>query len=380
MLPSHILKNSYREIAPIERYEYEGANEMSTAKRNEMMNLIHAFSGQKNIIPIPRIYIGLTDGDYVKAALLNQILYWSERTDDPDGWFYHSYVEWQDELCLTQYQVTRAIEGDKRTNARTDNKKPVSLKDLGVETMLKKSKKGAPTIHYRINSEIFVPALLSQIEIEKPIINNVHNPIINNVDKPLSTMSIMDYQQTQQSLRTETTTETTTEKKEFPLPPGGGVEASTANDDDNLSAIDEMKLAVKKHLKQYNPSQQKNIAMSLLKRLKGKQADYNIDGDVLRPKELLDFVIWWDTFHVKNDIPLTRPKNMGSVKQWIDTWRNELAELADKRNKKPMPSPKQAPVTPVTPIADEYRESYGLAAIGDSDMPDWISENKELVT
>jgi hypothetical protein len=191
---------------------------MTTAKRSQIMSIIQAYSGQQNVIPIPRIYVEMT-GDYAAAALLNQILYWSERTNDTDGWFYKSYADWQEELCLSQYQVNRIIDGDKRSQ-----KKTIRLRDLGVETMLKKSKKGAPTVHYRLDESVFVNALTKHLDSKKTsIINNVDNPIINIVNNPLSTLSIMDNEQCSQSLRTEITTENTaeitTEKKEPTLAP-----------------------------------------------------------------------------------------------------------------------------------------------------------------
>jgi hypothetical protein len=199
---------------------------VTPAKRSQIMSIIKAYSGQQAVIGIPRVYIGLT-GDYVQAALLNQILYWSERTTDPDGWFYKSYTEWQDELCISQYQVKRAIEGDKRRKpSDPDNKKPTCLRDLGVQTTLKKSKAGAPTIHYRVDEATFIKALTEYIDsLDKkpttPIVNNVDNPIINIVDNPLSTMSTMDCEQSQQSLRAKITTETTpknTKKKKESAP------------------------------------------------------------------------------------------------------------------------------------------------------------------
>jgi hypothetical protein len=30
--------------------------------------------------------------------LTNQILYWTDRTSDPDGWFYKTYDDWDQEI------------------------------------------------------------------------------------------------------------------------------------------------------------------------------------------------------------------------------------------------------------------------------------------
>lgn len=105
--------------------------------RDYISSIITQFSGQNNIIPIPAIYIKITE-DYPSAALLNQMIYWSDRTSRKDGYFYKSYNEWFEELHLTEYQVRRA------TN---------KLKSFGfVETALKKAN-GAPTLHYKVDTK-----------------------------------------------------------------------------------------------------------------------------------------------------------------------------------------------------------------------------------
>lgn len=91
--------------------------------RDYISSIITQFSGQNNIIPIPVIYIEITE-DYHTAALLNQLIYWSDRTSRKDGYFYKSYKEWEEEIQLSKYQVMRATK---------------KLKNMGiVETALKK--------------------------------------------------------------------------------------------------------------------------------------------------------------------------------------------------------------------------------------------------
>lgn len=43
--------------------------------------------------------------------MLSQALYWSERTDDPQGWFYKTQHQWTEEICLTrsEQQTARRI-------------------------------------------------------------------------------------------------------------------------------------------------------------------------------------------------------------------------------------------------------------------------------
>ena len=105
--------------------------------RDYIASIISKFSGQNNVIPIPVVYLEITE-DYPSAALLNQMIYWSDRTKRKDGYFYKSYQEWHEELYLSEYQVRRA------TN---------KLKALGlVETSLKKAN-GAPTLHYKVDTK-----------------------------------------------------------------------------------------------------------------------------------------------------------------------------------------------------------------------------------
>lgn len=52
-------------------------------------------------IAFHRAFLGLGLG--VKSALfLSQCVYWSTRTKDPDGWFYKSQAEWEEETGLTR--------------------------------------------------------------------------------------------------------------------------------------------------------------------------------------------------------------------------------------------------------------------------------------
>lgn len=147
-----------------------------TSNRNYIASIITKFSGQSNVIPIPVIYLEITK-DYPTAALLNQMVYWSDRTKRNDGYFYKSYKEWEEELHLSKYQVRRS----------TDKLKELNI----VETALKKAN-GAPTLHYKIDLNT----------LQDWIVKKLNNGKLRNLT--------MDSEETQQSL-TEITTENTTE-------------------------------------------------------------------------------------------------------------------------------------------------------------------------
>lgn len=146
-------------------------------KRDAITDLFKSFAGQAGNLVIPRPYIEFCNGDHLAALLLSQILYWSDRTEDPDGWFAKSYDEWHKELAMTQYQVNRALYGDKRTKKNNGG-----LSVFGVETKVARSTyhKGAATLHYRVNTQKLQQAILNYLGI--PVINNVDNRDMNNVD------------------------------------------------------------------------------------------------------------------------------------------------------------------------------------------------------
>lgn len=176
------------------------------ATRKKVMDIINSFSGSEAVVPIPRIFIDMC-GDYNRAAILNQILYWSERTTDRHGWFYKSATEWEKETGLTRYQVKRAIEGDQRTQ---DNSQV--LGSMGVETMVRKTPKGVPTTHYRIDEDTFLKALMAAINNHQDtLVNNVENQNLNNVEDEYETLSQIDDEQCCISLYTENTSENTTD-------------------------------------------------------------------------------------------------------------------------------------------------------------------------
>jgi hypothetical protein len=93
-------------------------------------------------------------GSHQAAWFLNQLLYWSDRTTDPDGWFYRSLQDWQREDCLSRYQIERALDGDPRSTTPQ-----VRLSALGIETCVRRTPNGTPVKHYRVNREVFFEKL-----------------------------------------------------------------------------------------------------------------------------------------------------------------------------------------------------------------------------
>ncbi len=112
-----------------------------------VLSTVKQFSGTPRNLSISTFYIDLV-GDHIGALLLSQCIYWAERTNDPEGWFYKSAPEWYEELRISYYQLSRATK---------------LLKCLGLETKIKKIN-GNPTLHYRINQDIFTKAILKFVQ------------------------------------------------------------------------------------------------------------------------------------------------------------------------------------------------------------------------
>ena len=121
-------------------------------KNNEKINrIIRSLSGRGNTIVFPTIYIKIT-GEMNAALLLNQIVYWSDRTKRKDGYFYKSYKDWKEETTFTQYQVKRAS---------------TKLEDMGfISTKLARAN-NAPTVHYKANMDDITEAIIRSIHDEE---------------------------------------------------------------------------------------------------------------------------------------------------------------------------------------------------------------------
>lgn len=140
-------------------------------------------SGQDNVVTIPKIYIELT-GDLTAALVLNQIVFWSDKSKRNDGFFYKSYKEWHDETTLSERQVRYAVK---------------KLKDKAmVETKLKKAN-GAPTLHYKLEYDTLLESILTLCQ----------NPNLQDVGIHPDTLSESLTENT-----TEITTENTTDEKD----------------------------------------------------------------------------------------------------------------------------------------------------------------------
>ena len=160
--------------------------------------LIARVAGQANVLTIPRLFIDWT-GDHISALLLSQIIYWSSRTTDAEGWFYKSAKEWEEELGISDYQLTRATK---------------KLASAGVVTKLRKVR-GAPTLHYRLNQNVFLSWISEKLgngfsELPEGDFQGAGKSISNSAGNAFPGNSVMHSSVTRESL-TETTVKTTAE-------------------------------------------------------------------------------------------------------------------------------------------------------------------------
>lgn len=120
---------------------------------NDISNVIEPLNKQYGIIQVPYIFLKLA-GDYNTAALLNRIVYLADRATRDDGFFHKTFDEWQNEMYLSEYQVTRSVKKLKEMNL--------------VETTVKKVD-GTPKNHYKVNFEQLV---FQMIKINNKILLN----------------------------------------------------------------------------------------------------------------------------------------------------------------------------------------------------------------
>ncbi|WP_352487940.1 replication protein 15 [Citrobacter portucalensis] len=118
---------------------------------SRIFEIVQSMSGQGNSITIPCPYLDFFAGDqqaHLLAAILNQLVFWSGKSELSDGWFYKSYESIAREIhAVTKDQVRKAI-----------NKLETQYLPDIIETTTRKVN-GAPTRHYRIHGDALIARL-----------------------------------------------------------------------------------------------------------------------------------------------------------------------------------------------------------------------------
>lgn len=152
--------------------------------QDDMKNLIAVFFGQNNILTVPRILIDFT-GSLESALMLNQLLYWNSRTDNPGQWIYKSHKDWNDELSFSRQTARTAIEKLKKKKL--------------ILTYIKKIK-GVPVTHFKIDVSRFSADFIQFLHKEPK--NEFGKGEINQSERAKSTNGKGEINQ---SINTETT-------------------------------------------------------------------------------------------------------------------------------------------------------------------------------
>lgn len=137
-------------------------------------------------IAFNRHYVGLGCG-INGALMLSQMIYWSKRTKDRNGYFYKTQDEWEQETGLTRWEQ------------ETARKK---LRELGF---VSEHKHGVPCkVHFRVEHDCIYKALIQYAEKQQSSMLESHKLECGNT----TNKHVVD-----QQTNTENTTEITTEKK-----------------------------------------------------------------------------------------------------------------------------------------------------------------------
>lgn len=167
----------------------------------------------KRAFYIPIWALEITGNDFQTAMFLKQVVFWSQRTDNPDG-FYKTYEEWLEESRLNRYRIEKAV---KIINA---------IAGVELITVCNKKVNGTPKLHYRLDWQ----ALYSLI-CERCSIGFVQGEQIRNDDgeqirfaegeqMDLSTSEQIQYKESDRDIHTEIQTENTDSSSSSDLPPG----------------------------------------------------------------------------------------------------------------------------------------------------------------
>ena len=107
--------------------------------KNKMFSHLLRLLGQGNIITIHKETVDFCEGSLESAILLEQLLYWTPRSNS--GWIAKSHKEWKQEIHLSRHSI------DKAANY---------LISKGIVTTKIKKFNGAPTKHYKLDQDKFI--------------------------------------------------------------------------------------------------------------------------------------------------------------------------------------------------------------------------------
>ncbi|WP_279047286.1 hypothetical protein [Cedecea davisae] len=121
---------------------------------SQIFEIVQAMSGQKNSITIPVPYLDFFADDqqaHALGAMLNQLVFWSGKSDLNNGWFYKEHAELASEI--------RGVSADQ---VQRMAKKICQRWLPGVVEMKQAQVNGTKKTHYRVNGEALITRLFPQ--------------------------------------------------------------------------------------------------------------------------------------------------------------------------------------------------------------------------
>ena len=114
--------------------------------------LIKQYSGQHNTVTFQRPYVEFT-GSVDGALLLGQMIYWSDKGDE-DGWFYKSYMDWQNEIYVKERSARSIAQGFEAQGF--------------LEIQKRRTPSGTPKMHYRFLLDRFAIVFEDFLKAQNP--------------------------------------------------------------------------------------------------------------------------------------------------------------------------------------------------------------------
>ena len=127
---------------------------MSTIKE-----LIRQYSGQHNTVTFQRPYVEFT-GSVDGALLLGQLIYWSDKGDE-EGWFYKSYMDWQNEIYVKERSARSIAQGFESQGF--------------LEIQKRRTPSGTPKMHYRFLLDRFAIVFEDFLKAQNPDADGLGN-------------------------------------------------------------------------------------------------------------------------------------------------------------------------------------------------------------
>jgi len=151
--------------------------------------------GEERVVAYRVCLVDLCGGDPTSAIFLQQCIYWTGRTKDPNGWFFKSHGDWWIEVRLTRSQIDRI-------------RRLLKAKDI-----LEEKHRGAlnGVISYRLNLSVLHNALRPFVEKLQTIQTVRRNPTNRFTENQRTNQSKSD----QPNKEAESTTEITTKSSVY---------------------------------------------------------------------------------------------------------------------------------------------------------------------